>query len=52
MPVGDRALLVEFGNTISLDLNRKVHTLNRAISQLELKGVEECVPTYRSLLVY
>jgi len=52
MPVGDRALLVEFGNTISLDVNQKVHILNRAISQLELQSVEECVPTYRSLLVY
>lgn len=52
MPVGDRALLVEFGNTISLDVNQKVHILNRAISQLELQGVKECVPTYRSLLVY
>jgi len=52
MPVGDRALLIEFGNTISLDVNQKVHTLNRAISQLELQNVEECVPTYRSLLVY
>lgn len=52
MPVGDRALLVEFGNTISLDVNQKVHILNRAIYQLELQSVEECVPTYRSLLVY
>jgi len=50
--VGDRALLVEFGNTINLEINRKVHALNYAISQLELRGVEECVPTYRSLLVY
>ncbi|UCE97026.1 MAG: 5-oxoprolinase subunit PxpB [Candidatus Bathyarchaeota archaeon] len=52
MPVGDKALLVEFGNIISLDINRKVHALNLAILQLGLKGVVECVPTYRSLLVY
>jgi len=52
LPVGDKALLVEFGNAISLDINRKVHALDRAISQNELQGVEECVPTYRSLLVY
>lgn len=51
-PVGDRALLVEFGNTISLDVNRKVHALDRVISQIKLSGLEECVPTYRSLLVY
>ena len=52
LPVGDKALLIEFGNTINLDVNQKVHTLDHAISQLGLQGVEECVPTYRSLLVY
>jgi KipI family sensor histidine kinase inhibitor len=52
LPVGDRALSVEFGNSISLDINREVHALDRAISQLQLKGVEECVPTYCSLLIY
>ena len=52
LPVGDKALLVEFGNTISLDINRKVHALDHAIAQLQPRGVLECVPTYRSLLVY
>ena len=52
LPVGDRALLVEFGNLVSLDVNRKVHSLDNALSQARLKGVEERVPTYRSLLVY
>ncbi|MCW4052033.1 MAG: 5-oxoprolinase subunit PxpB [Candidatus Bathyarchaeota archaeon] len=52
IPVGDRGLLVEFGNTINLAINRKVHTLNQAISHFHIKGVEECVPTYRSLLIY
>jgi len=52
LPVGDRALLIEFGNNISPDINRKVHALDHAIPQLGLPGVEECVPTYRSLLVY
>ncbi len=52
VPVGDRALLVEFGDTIDLEANQKVHALDHAISKRELYGVEECVPTYRSLLVY
>ncbi len=52
LAVGDRGLLVELGTNISLEVNRKVHTLNRVISKLHLKGVEECVPTYRSLLIY
>ncbi|MGB9134912.1 MAG: 5-oxoprolinase subunit PxpB [Candidatus Bathyarchaeia archaeon] len=52
LPVGDKALLVEFGNTVDLDVNRKVHALDQALFQARLRGVEECVPTYRSLLVY
>ncbi len=35
-----------------MDINQKVHALSRAIYQLEPLGVEECVPTYRSLLVH
>ena len=52
LPVGDRALMVELGNTIDPEINRRVHQLDRAISQAQIQGVEECVPTYRSLLVY
>jgi len=52
LPVGDRALMVELGNTIDPEINRRVHQLDRAISQAQIRGVEECVPTYRSLLVY
>lgn len=52
LPVGDKALLVEFGNSISLDVNRKVHALDHALAKLQPRGVLECVPTYRSLLVY
>jgi inhibitor of KinA len=52
LPVGDNALLVEFGSTVSLDINRRVHVLDHAISRAKLRGVKECVPTYRSLLIY
>jgi len=52
LPVGDNALLVEFGSTVSLDVNRRVHVLDHVISKAKLKGVKECVPTYRSLLIY
>jgi KipI family sensor histidine kinase inhibitor len=51
LPFGDSALLVEFGDAISLEINRKVITLNDVISEAEIHGVEELVPTYRSLLV-
>lgn len=51
LPFGDTALLVEFGETISLEANRKVVALNEAILKTGLHEVEELVPTYRSLLV-
>jgi inhibitor of KinA len=51
-PMGDRALLVKFGDVIDLKTNRKVHVLCKAIEQAEICGVEECVPAYSSILVY
>lgn len=51
LPLGDNALLIEFGDIISLEVNRKVIALNEAITKAEIQGVEELVPTYRSLLV-
>lgn len=51
LPFGDTALLVEFGESISLEANRKVVALNEAILKTELPEVEELVPTYRSMLV-
>ncbi len=51
LPFGDRALLIEFGNTINLKINRKVIALDKAIRKAKIKGIEELIPTYRSLLV-
>jgi KipI family sensor histidine kinase inhibitor len=51
LPFGDNALLIEFGDVISLEVNRKVIALNEAIMKAEIQGVEELVPTYRSSLV-
>ena len=51
MPFGDNGLLIEFGNVISLEVNRRVIALNETIKCAKIQGVEELVPTYRSLLV-
>ena len=51
LPFGDSALLVEFGDAISLGANDRVIGLNDAILRADINGVEELVPTYRSLLV-
>jgi inhibitor of KinA len=50
-PFGDRALIVEFGNAINPQINRKVHALHEAVASAHHLGISECVPTYRSLLI-
>jgi len=52
LPGGDRALFVEFGDTIDPELNRRVKQLMLTIQGAELPELVEMVPTYRSLLVY
>jgi KipI family sensor histidine kinase inhibitor len=51
LPFGDSGLLIEFGNTISIEVNRKVTDLAETITKTNIQGVKELVPTYRSLLV-
>lgn len=51
LPAGDQALVVEFGNEISENLNRRVQLLNKKIKSLGISGIMETVPTFRSLMV-
>lgn len=50
-PEGDRALLVDFGNVIDEKINQDVARLQRILEAQRIGGVEELVPTFRSLLV-
>lgn len=52
LPAGDKALIVEFGNEISEEINNIVIILSFFIETLNLAEIEEVVPTYRSLLIY
>ncbi len=52
LPAGDSALVVEFGNEISLEINRRVHALAHTLEQEATPGLGEAVPSYRSLLVH
>jgi len=52
LPAGDRALVVELGDAIDPEVNRRVHDLAQALERGGLPGLDEMVPTYRSLLVY
>ena len=52
LPGGDRFLLIELGNEMSLDLNFVAHGLAHAIAAERVKGVIETAPAYASLLVH
>ena len=49
--MGDRSLLVELGEKIAPDVNRRVQELMLQLQQTRLPGVREFAPGYRSLLV-
>lgn len=49
--VGDRGVLVEYGDIISQDINRKVRIVAAALAKYTLEGIVEVIPTYRSLLI-
>ena len=49
--MGDRSLLVELGDDISLAVNQKVQEVFSAIDRQRSKGILDLVPSYRSLLV-
>lgn len=51
LPAGDEGLLVEFGNEIHPDIHHRVYAMARAIEDASIRGVDEIVPSYRSLLV-
>jgi inhibitor of KinA len=49
--MGDRSLLVELGDKISPEVNRRVRELFVTLEKNPVKGVLETIPAYRSLLI-
>jgi len=49
LPVGERGLVVEFGNAVSIEINNQVRALALALEAVRIPGLIEVVPTYRSL---
>ena len=49
---GEAAFAVEFGNEISLELNRKATALAALLEREPFQGYREAVPTFRSVLVF
>ena len=52
LPLGDTGLTVEFGNEISPAINGRVTRLCDMLKTLNVNGIIESVPTYRSLSIY
>lgn len=48
---GDSALIIEFGQVITEEINTRVHDLYRAIVEAEWPEIEGLVPAYTTLLV-
>ena len=51
-PVGDEALVAEFGNIIDEKINMRVHEMSEWLDGQHIKGVKELLPTFRSLMIF
>lgn len=49
--VGDRGLLLEFGNEIKQEIHERVRRMALALEAKAIKGIVEIIPTYCSLLI-
>ena len=52
LPLGDTGLTVEFGNEISPAINSRVTRLCDMLKTLNVNGIIETMPTYRSVSIY
>ena len=52
LPAGDTAVVAEFGNEISEAVNRRVAAFAALLAQSGIPGIQETVPTYRSLMIH
>ncbi|HEY9152347.1 MAG TPA: 5-oxoprolinase subunit PxpB [Anaerolineales bacterium] len=51
-PLGDSALLIQFGNEINLEINQRVHALDALLRASSITGIIETVPAYSTLLIH
>jgi inhibitor of KinA len=49
---GDRGLLLEYGDAIDPEINRKVRSMAIALDEKKLPGILEYIPTYRSIIIF
>jgi KipI family sensor histidine kinase inhibitor len=51
-PLGDQALLLRWGETADIDVNRRVHALAAKVRATRQPWLLDCVPAYSSLAVF
>lgn len=52
LPVGDSALVIDFGNVIEEHVNRKVSAIAHAFKEAAIEGIKDVVPAYSSVTVH
>src|SRR5271157_3435213 len=50
-PLGDSALLIQFGDQIDLKINQRIHTLDALLRAEVISGIVETIPAYATLLI-
>ncbi|MTI66770.1 MAG: 5-oxoprolinase subunit PxpB [Firmicutes bacterium] len=51
LPSGDSSLIIEVGNKISENINKKIRDLVYCINKAKIKGIVELIPTYSTILI-
>jgi inhibitor of KinA len=51
-PLGDSALTLDFGNSITESINKEVHSIFHSLQQQPINGMIEVVPAYSSLTLH
>lgn len=51
LKAGDKALVMEFGDSISKDINAKIALALEELKEIKADGIIDVLPTYRSILI-
>lgn len=51
-PLGDQAIVAQFKNTISREVNQQVHSFSQLIKNSKLYGVKQLLPAFNNLTIF
>jgi len=52
LPAGDQAILIEFGEEVKPEINRRVQAFTQRAQEHKISGIGELVPSYCTVLIY